>query len=85
MEYLDGNDAEAPDRGKPMDMEDLFGAGERLRMRWMRRMRKGIVHRDIKPANIFVTGRGAREDSGFWIGQGGGALRRGSAERGRRT
>ena len=41
----------------------------RLRRRWKRRTRKGIVHRDIKPANIFVTAARACEDAGFWTGE----------------
>ena len=53
------DDAEAPDRGEAIGHRHrAVGSASRSPMRWMRRIRKGIVHRDIKPANIFVTERG---------------------------
>ena len=56
MELLEGETLKHAISGRPMELDSVLQAGRGgRRVRWRRRMQKGIVHRDIKPANIFVT------------------------------
>ena len=59
MEFLEGDDAEAPDRGQATgDRDRTIDLAIEIADALDAAHAKGIVHRDIKPANIFVTARG---------------------------
>ncbi len=59
MEFLDGANAETPDRGQAARNRSESWTWEfRLLTRLDTAHTTGIIHRDIKPANIFVTSRG---------------------------
>ena len=69
MELLEGRRCSRRSRAA----RSKLGPAARLAVADCRRARRGarrgIIHRDIKPANIFVTARGARQDSRLRPGQ----------------
>ncbi len=72
MEYLGGVTLKHLINGQPIELERLPDLAIEITEGLDAAHSEGIVHRDIKPTNVFVTKeeRGAREDSGFWVGKG---------------
>jgi len=63
MELLEGETLAQKMGRQPMELDRLLPLGLQIADALESAHAKGIVHRDIKPANIFLTERGAGEDS----------------------